>query len=112
MAFVFCAILQKFTISVKNVFSGLFFDKQKGTRVFQWQEDINVVVILSVLSTETYLSFLKFYFLGKIFGETLIMFVKSTSFPKELYKSLLSPEQNGSKEIQDTVLEMNKNWRW
>ena len=33
--------------------------KQKGVRVFQWQEDINVVVISALLSTKTCLSFLK-----------------------------------------------------
>ena len=31
--FFFCTILQEFTISVKNALSGLFFRKQKGTRV-------------------------------------------------------------------------------
>ena len=38
----------------------LFFRKQKGTRVFQWQEDINVVVITAFSPTLPYLSFLKF----------------------------------------------------
>ena len=44
----------------KNSFSGLFFRKEKGTRVFQWQEDINVVVISAFSSTKPCLSFLKF----------------------------------------------------
>ena len=40
----------QFTISVKHAFSGLFFRKQKGTRVFQWQEDLNAVVISALSS--------------------------------------------------------------
>ena len=39
---------------------GLFFCKQKGTTVFQGQEDINAVVIIALLSTKQCLSFLKF----------------------------------------------------
>ena len=38
-------ILRWFTVKVENAFSGLFFRKQKGTRVFRWQEDVNAVVI-------------------------------------------------------------------
>ena len=94
---------------LKTCFQVFSFKSRKVQGFSSDRKNVNVVVILSLLSTETYLSFLKFYFLGKIFWETLIMFVKSTSFPKELYKNLLSPEQNNSKEIQDTVLETNKN---
>ena len=72
------------TASVKTAFSGLFFHKQKGARVFQWEEDVNVVVIIALSFTKACLSFLRFSFLAKIFGETCIMSVKSTSFPKEL----------------------------
>ena len=46
-------------ISVKNAFSGLFFSMQKGSRVFQWQEDI-VFVISALSSTKPWLSFLTF----------------------------------------------------
>ena len=63
----------------------VFFCKQKGTRVFKWQEDINVVVIIALSPTKKCLSFFKFQFLAKIFGETFIMSLKSTSFPKELW---------------------------
>ena len=70
--------------SVKNAFSGPFFRKQKVTRVFQWEKDINVVVIIALSSTKTYLSFLKFFLLAKIFGETFIIVVKST-FSKDLF---------------------------
>ena len=60
-------------------------------RVFQWKEDVNVVVLIVLLSTKRCLSFLKFQFLVKIFGEIIIMSVKSTSFPKELwYKPFIS----------------------
>ena len=34
---------------LKSAFSDLFFRKQKGTTVFQWQEDINVVLIISFI---------------------------------------------------------------
>ena len=44
--------------------------------------DINVVIV-ALSSTKPCLSYLKFYVLAKIFGETFIMPVKSTSFPKE-----------------------------
>ena len=43
---IYCCFLWQFTVSFKNAFSGLFFCKQKGTRVSQWQEDIKVVVSL------------------------------------------------------------------
>ena len=45
---------------LENAFSGIFFRKQKGTRVFQGQEDVNAVVIIVLLSTKFCLSFLKF----------------------------------------------------
>ena len=67
------------------MFSGLFFRKQKVTSVFQWQEDVNVVVSSALSSTKLWLSFLQFQFLAKMFGETFIMSLKSTSFPKELW---------------------------
>ena len=41
------------------IFSGIFFRKQKGTRVFQWQEDPNAVLLIVLLSTKPCLSFLK-----------------------------------------------------
>ena len=59
------------------------FSKQKGTSVFQWQED-TVIVISTLSSTKPCLSFLKF--LAKILGETFLMSLKSTLFPKELWK--------------------------
>ena len=90
---------------MKNAFSDLSFRKQKGASVFHLQEDINVVLITAPSSTKPGLSFLKFQFLAKIFRETFIMSLKSTSFPKEL---LLSPEQNDLKEIWDTVLTVNE----
>ena len=93
------------------MFSGLFFRKQKGTRVFQWQEDINVVVISALSSTKQCLSFLKFQFLAKIFRETFVMSLKSTSYFKEFWKKPLSPEQNKLKEIWDTVLQTKDTWR-
>ena len=58
----FCTILRWFIISVKNAFLGLFFRKQKRTRVFQWQEDINDVVISALSSTKLCLSFWNFNF--------------------------------------------------
>ena len=70
---------------LKNAFASIFFRKQKVSRVFQWQEGVNVVVVIFLLSTKSCLSFLKFYFLAKIFGEMFIMSVKSNSFPKELW---------------------------
>ena len=66
------------------MFSDFFFGKQKGTRVFHSQEDIIVVVISALSFVKACLSFLKFLLLAKIFGETFIMSIKSTSFPKEL----------------------------
>ena len=81
--FFFCTILQEFTISVKNALSGLFFREQKGTRVFQRQEIIKVVVISALSSTKLCLRFCKFYILAKIFGEMFIMSMKSTTYPKE-----------------------------
>ena len=38
----------------------LFFRKQKGARVSQWQKDVNAVVISALSSTKACLSFLKF----------------------------------------------------
>ena len=80
----FGTILRQFIVSVNNQFSGLFFSKQKGTRVFQLQEDNNVVIIITLSSTKTCLNFLIFYFLANEFGETSNMSMKSTSFTKEL----------------------------
>ena len=70
-----------------NIRNRVFKDtnKQKGTRFFQWQEDINAVVLLAFLSTKPCLSFLKSLFLAKIFGKTFIVAMKSTSFS---YKTL------------------------
>ena len=48
------------SLLVLNGFSGLFFHKQKCTRVFRWQEDITVVVTSALSSTKPCLSFLKF----------------------------------------------------
>ena len=42
----FCTILRQFTISIKNAFSVLFFRKQKGTRVFFWEEEVIVVIVI------------------------------------------------------------------
>ena len=56
----FCKILLEFIIGFNNAFSGLFFCKQKGARVFQWQEDINIVWIIALSSTKPCVSFLKF----------------------------------------------------
>ena len=39
-----------------------------------------------------------------MFGETFIMSLKSTSFPKNSDKNFLSPEQNSLKEISDKIL--------
>ena len=39
-----------------------FFRKQKGTRVFQWQQDVNVVVIIALSSTKHVSVFLNFKF--------------------------------------------------
>ena len=75
--------------SVKNAFSGLYFCKQKGTRVFRWQEDINVVVISALSSTKSCLSFLKFSFLAGVFKKNFIMSLKSTLFPKEVWDTIL-----------------------
>ena len=55
-----------------------FFRKQKGTKIFQWQEGINIVLISALSSTKACLSFLKFLFLAKIFRETFVMSLKST----------------------------------
>ena len=58
---------------------------------FQWQKDINVVVISVFSSTKLCLSFSKVLFSAKVFYETFIMSLKSTSFPKELWwKSFIS----------------------
>ena len=80
-------INSQFTVALNSIIAlnSIFFSKQKDTRVFQWQVDINVIEIIALLSTKPCLSFSKFYFLAKIFEETFIEFVKSTSFPKELW---------------------------
>ena len=52
-----------------NSFSGLFFCKQKGVRVFRGQEVISVVLISALSSTK---------YLAKIFGERFIISLKST----------------------------------
>ena len=88
---------------VKNVFSGLFFPKLKVQGLFQWQEDINVVVISALSSTKPCLSFLKFQF--------LVMFLKSTSFPKELWLKCFISRTKNLKEIWDTVLLTKDSWR-
>ena len=44
-------ILRQFTVGFKNAFSGLVFLKQKGAKVFQWQ-DHNVDVIIDLSSTK------------------------------------------------------------
>ena len=56
----FSTILRLFTVNVKNAFSDLFFRNRKDTRVFQGQEDTNVVLITAPSSTKPCLSFLKF----------------------------------------------------
>ena len=61
----FCTILQYFVIIVKNAFSGLFFHNQKGGRVFQWQEDINVVVASARSSTKPVSQFLEILIFSK-----------------------------------------------
>ena len=81
-------------------FQVFFLQAKKCTRIFQWQEDLNVVVASALSSRKLCLSFLKFYILAKIFGETFIMYLKSTSFPSDSDKSLLSPEQNKLKESE------------
>ena len=49
--------------------SQIFFCKQKVTRVFQWHEDINVVVIIALSFTKPCLSFLKFNLELRFFGK-------------------------------------------
>ena len=44
--------LRQFSVGFKNEFSILFICKPKGTRVFQWQEDINVIVIIALSRTK------------------------------------------------------------
>ena len=53
-------MLRQFTISVKDAFSGFFFGKETGTRVFKLQEDINVDVISALSSKKRCLKFVKF----------------------------------------------------
>ena len=78
-------ILRQFTASFKNAFSSLFYRKQKSAKVLQCQEDINVEVIIALSSTKLCLSLLNFYSWAEIFGEMYIMFVKSISFPHEIW---------------------------
>ena len=63
----FCMVLRQFTVSFKNLISGLSFRKQKGTMVFHYQEDINVVVIISLSSTKPCLSFFEILILKQYF---------------------------------------------
>ena len=63
------------------------------TRVFHWQEDINVIVISAFSSIKPYLNFLKF-FSQDIWGNA--HYVPEI---KLISKSLLSPKQNKIKEI-------------
>ena len=89
---------------------------QTAVRVYY---TLNVVVISALASIKKpCLIFLKFWFLDKIFGKTivislsipydygktLIMSLKSTNFLRDSDESLLSPKKNKSKEIWDTVL--------
>ena len=53
-------VLWQSTVGFGNTFEGLFFYKQKGTRVFQWQKDINVVII-ALSSTKPSQFFEKYY---------------------------------------------------
>ena len=85
------------TVGFKNAFSGLVFRKQKGTRVFQWQENINFVVITALSSTKLRLSFnLEPRFLGK---RTSCPW-SQPHFLRKFDESLLSPKQNKLKEIR------------
>ena len=96
---------------------------QTAVRVYS---TLNVVVISALASIKKpCLIFLKFWFLDKIFGKTIvislsvsydygktfIMSLKSTNFLRDSDESLLSPEKNKSKEIWDTVLWTKDSWR-
>ena len=78
-------ILRQITVSFKDAFSGLLFRKEIGARVFQWQEETNVVVIIALSSTKPCLNFLKFLPWAEIFWEAYFMSVKSTSFCHEIW---------------------------
>ena len=78
----FCTILWQFTVNV-NVFPGFFFHKQKGIRVFQWQEDTNVIVIIALSSFMS--QFFEILIFRQDIWEMFIMSMKSTSFLKELW---------------------------
>ena len=89
--------------SVKNAFSGLFFHKQKGARVFRWQEDINVLVIIALSSTKPHLIFFEnSSFSQHVWGN--VNYVPETNlislFP--LIKVFYLPKKNNLKEIWDT----------
>ena len=62
----------------------VLFCKQKDIRVFQWQEDISVVVMGALLS-ENHVSVFEILIFSQDIWETFILSLKSTSFPKELW---------------------------
>ena len=80
-----------FTDSVKNDFSSLFFCKQKAAKVFQWEKDVDVAVIICNHCFVIY--------------KTVSLFFELLIFSHDVWgnfgKSISSPKQNKLKEIWD-----------
>ena len=88
-------------MSVKNAFSGLFFRKQKGARVFQRQEDINVVVISAPLLIFSHNILGNVHYVPEINLISSGILIKAFYFPskKSLKKSETSKDERQLKTI-------------
>ena len=71
-----------------------------------WQ----AVLIIALSSTKSCVSFLKFWFLAKIFNVHYCLW-NQPHFRRNSDKSILSLKQNNLKEIWDTVLYTKDSWR-
>ena len=81
---------QVFSFANKYLFS------QKGTRISQWQEDVNAVLIIAVLAVSQ-------FFNQDIWGKRSLCPWNQPHFLRNSDKSLISLDQNKLKEIWDTV---------
>ena len=77
-----------------NESSCIFFHKSKATRVFQQQEDTNVVVIIALSSTKLCLSFWNFHYGQRYLGKHISCSWNQSYFLMKSDKTLLSPKQN------------------
>ena len=77
-----------------NESSCIFFHKSKATRVFQQQEDTNVVVIIALSSTKLCLSFWNVHLGQRYLGKHISCSWNQSYFLMKSDKTLLSPKQN------------------